>query len=211
MADRVANSLVAHHRRGCRQLTSETAIPPMRFSETPDFVRGSDGTRGLRELNNSSCYSRAGVPEGKLSSGLGVIPPDADAVQDRARRALAVPLLRYLGAVLIDEPDPAKGIQFTAAPSTLNAAGWLHGGAIATVLDVAAYLAVIEELAADEEALTHGFAASYLAAVPAGTELKATARLLRRGRHIAFVGAELQSNDGLIATANVTKSIRKRA
>jgi acyl-coenzyme A thioesterase PaaI-like protein len=37
------------------------------------------------------------------------------------------------------------------------------------------------------------------------------ARVLRRGRHIAFIAAELRTNDRLIATATVTKSIRQRA
>jgi acyl-CoA thioesterase len=139
------------------------------------------------------------------------MPADRAAAQDRAARALAVPLLHFLGAGLIDERDPAKGILLVTTSGALNAAGWLHGGAIATVLDVAAYLAVTEALAADEEAMTHGFSASYLAGVTVGEELRATARVLRRGRHIAFIAAELRTNDRLIATATVTKSIRQRA
>jgi uncharacterized protein (TIGR00369 family) len=131
-----------------------------------------------------------------------------DVLRRRADRALAVPLLHDLGVVLLDETEPARGVGFTVTPNALNAAGWLHAGVIATVLEAAAYLAMIEALAPDEDAITHAFAASYLAAVGPGEQLQAGAELLRRGGHLAFVSAELRSRERLIAMASVTKSLR---
>jgi len=135
---------------------------------------------------------------------------DPELAQERARRALGVPLLGFLGADPLDPHDVFRGIRLQVKPSALNAVGGLHGGAIAAVLDVAAYLAVLSALEADEEATTHAFAASYLDAAAHGEELTATAQLLRRGRHVAFVAAELRGGDRLLATATVTKSIRKK-
>lgn len=135
---------------------------------------------------------------------------DAQATQERARRALAVPLLKYLGAAPADAHDATRGIRLSVTPGTLNAAGSLHGGAIATVLDVAAFLAVLPVLEDDEDATTHAFSASYLEGAVSGDEVVATARVLRRGRWIAFVAAELRGGPTLLATATVTKSIRAR-
>jgi uncharacterized protein (TIGR00369 family) len=125
----------------------------------------------------------------------------------RLRLALDVPLLQFLGVSGVDDRDPAAGIKFAQSAETLNAVDALHGGAIATVLDVAAYLALLPQLADDEEAVTHMVSLSYLARPEAGAQLKATGEVLRRGRRLAFVSAALRSGDRLLATASVTKSI----
>ena len=82
-------------------------------------------------------------------------------VKVRSDRALAVPLLRFLGASLAHGPDGFWGIELQWGPNSLNAVDALHGGVIATVLDVAAYLAVLPQLTAAEEAVTIAFAAQY--------------------------------------------------
>ena len=72
----------------------------------------------------------------------------------RSDRALAVPLLCFLGASLADGPDGFWSIDLRRGANSLNAVDALHGGVIATVLDVAAYLAVLPQLATAEEAVT---------------------------------------------------------
>lgn len=121
--------------------------------------------------------------------------------------ALDVPLLQFLGVSAVDDRDPAAGIELAQTPKALNAVDALHGGAIATVLDVAAYLALLPQLADDEEAVTHMVSLSYLARPNAETKLKATGEVLRRGRRLAFVTAALSCDGRLLATASVTKSI----
>jgi uncharacterized protein (TIGR00369 family) len=115
--------------------------------------------------------------------------------------------MRFLGASRADGEGESDGLSLPLSSNALNAIGALHGGAIATVLDVAAYLAVLPHLAVEEEAVTHAFAASYLAAAQPGEHLRATAVLLRRTRRLAFLSAELRSETTLLATASVTKSI----
>jgi uncharacterized protein (TIGR00369 family) len=90
----------------------------------------------------------------------------------------------------------------------LNAVDALHGGVIATVLDVAAYLAVVPHLSTGEEAITIAFSASYIAGARPDEQLRAKGSLIRRTRGLAFASAELRSASGLLALANVTKAIR---
>jgi uncharacterized protein (TIGR00369 family) len=138
------------------------------------------------------------------------LAPDAfsEHTERRSRLALGTPLLRFLEARLLGEGDEAGTISVVVNEKSLNAVGALHGGAIATLLDVGAYLAVVPHLAPAEEAITHAFAASYLAPAQPGESLRACGRLLRRTGRLAFVVAELRSESVLLAAANVTKSIR---
>jgi uncharacterized protein (TIGR00369 family) len=125
----------------------------------------------------------------------------------RAAAALDVPLLGFLGASLLDEEDPAEGIALVTGEHNVNAVDFLHGGAISTILDVAAYLSLLPELNEEEEAITHALFVSYLAAVKGETRLVACGRVLRRSKRLAFVTSELRDQDRLVATAQVTKSV----
>jgi acyl-coenzyme A thioesterase PaaI-like protein len=90
----------------------------------------------------------------------------------------------------------------------VNAVDALHGGVIATVLDVAAYISVLPHLATDEEAITVAFAAQYVAGAEREELLRARGSFTRRTRRLAFAGAELHCESGLLARAAVTKAIR---
>ena len=131
-----------------------------------------------------------------------------DEVDRRSRCALEVPLLRFLQASLVDRVDGCWSIGLTPSPNVLNAVDALHGGVIATVLDVAAYLAVVPHLSAGEEAITIAFSASYIAPAPPDEQLHASGSLIRRTRTLAFASAELRGDSGLLAFANITKAIR---
>jgi uncharacterized protein (TIGR00369 family) len=128
-----------------------------------------------------------------------------------AQSALSVPLLRLLQARLIDDDDPRAGTAVTVDEQGLNAVNSLHAGAIATLLEVTAYLALLPDLASDEEAATHAFSASYLRAGHRGDDLRCTATVTHRSRRLAFVSAQLSRDDDLLATATVTKSILRRS
>jgi uncharacterized protein (TIGR00369 family) len=126
---------------------------------------------------------------------------------DRGHAALNVPLLRFLGAEPVDSNHPAAGVSLVAGHQSLNAVDYLHGGVISTILDVAAYLSLLPDLADDEEAITHNLFVSYLSSLKAGASLTATGRVVHRGRRLAFVTSELREQARMIATAQVTKSI----
>jgi uncharacterized protein (TIGR00369 family) len=130
-----------------------------------------------------------------------------DEVRARSERALAVPLLRFLDASLADRADGFWSINLRWGRNALNAVDALHGGVIATVLDVAAYLAAAPHLATSEEAVTVAFSASYLAAAEPDRPLQASGEFIRRTRHVAFVTAELRSEERPLALATVTKAV----
>ena len=127
---------------------------------------------------------------------------------ERARRAIAVPILAFLDARPIDVTDATRGLELPPSSNALNAVGGWHAGALATALEVAAYLALVRDLAPNEEAITHAFTASYVAPIPPNATLEATGEVVRRGRSIAFVTSKLQADHLTVAIANVTKSIR---
>ncbi len=91
----------------------------------------------------------------------------ADAAR-RVAEALAVPLLTFLGARPENPTDPTAGLSLVVTERALNAAGMLHCGVIATMLDLAAYLTVLPTLDPSQQAVTHAFSASYLSPSAAG-------------------------------------------
>jgi uncharacterized protein (TIGR00369 family) len=132
----------------------------------------------------------------------------AEEIDRRSRRALEVPLLRFLQASLADRVDGCWSIGLTPSANALNAVDGLHAGVIATVLEVAAYLALVPHLSTGEEAITVSFSASYVAGARPDERLRAKGSLIRRTRGLAFANAELRSESELLALANVTKAIR---
>lgn len=129
--------------------------------------------------------------------------------QERARRALEVPLLQFLRAQPLDPNDLTRGLALTLSPAALNTVGAAHAGALASVLEVTAYLALVGQLASTEEAVTHAFFASYVAPVPTDARLECAGTVIRRGSGVGFVSVELRAGDHVLATASVTKSIRR--
>jgi acyl-coenzyme A thioesterase PaaI-like protein len=91
--------------------------------------------------------------------------------------------------------------------SVMNAVNAVHAGAISTVLEIAAYLALLPDLSDDEEAVSHGLSISYIGRAEGDEALVANGRVLRRTRRLAFVTAELRQGERLLATAQVTKSV----
>src|SRR5918996_1147525 len=124
--------------------------------------------------------------------------------QARAGRALDVPLLDFLNAAPLDERDLTQGIFVELSAPALNAVGGVHAGALATMLEVTAYLAIVRELKPEEEAITHDFFASYIARIPPDARLEARGTVVRRGGRVAFVSAEARADGSVVATASVT-------
>jgi acyl-coenzyme A thioesterase 13 len=130
-----------------------------------------------------------------------------DELRQRAALALAVPLLDFLGVSSVDEGNPAAGLSLIPEGNALNALGAPHAGALSTVLELAAYFALLPQLTHGEEAVTHQSSASYLARAEGRAALIAKGDVLRRTRNLAFISVTLRQEERLLATAQVTKSI----
>jgi len=125
----------------------------------------------------------------------------------RLQGVLDVPLHRFLGLELADPADPPAGIVLPVGPAALNNAAVLHGGIVAALLDVAAYVRLLPDLAPDENAVTHDATCSLVRAVADGARVLLRADLVRRGRTLAFLRSEATVDGTVVAVGSVTKSL----
>jgi uncharacterized protein (TIGR00369 family) len=118
-----------------------------------------------------------------------------------------VPYHRYLGLSLSHAEAGRSRVLMQVNAQNANVLGVLHGGAICSVLDVAAYAALISLLDPSESAVTHDIHVSMMRPARPGSELVFEGEVVRKGRTVAFVDARAMVADRLIASARVTKSI----
>jgi uncharacterized protein (TIGR00369 family) len=130
---------------------------------------------------------------------------------ERVRQVLDDPLHRWLGLELADATDPRAGLVFGAGPPELYPAGLLHGGMLAALLDVAAAVRLLPELADGETAVTHAASCSVLRPVPEGTRLLLRADLLRKSTTRAFLHCSACVGGEAFAQGQVTKALHRRA
>lgn len=101
-----------------------------------------------------------------------------------------------VGLVESDVGDGRATISLTAGARHLNPAGTVHGGAIATLIDLAMGRAVASLIDDGERPVTVEMKVNYLEAGELG-ELVARARVSRRGRRFTVVHADVtQSGSG---------------
>ena len=94
-------------------------------------------------------------------------------------------------------------VRLTAGDEHLNSHGTVHGGAIATLVDVAMGLAVAHADDRDSAPVTIEMKVTYLEPGQAG-ELVATATVRKRGKRLTIVEAEVQQGEDLVALALAT-------
>ena len=90
--------------------------------------------------------------------------------------------------------DGAATVTMTAGEEHLNPAGTVHGGAIATLIDVAMGRAVASVFDGDERPVTIEIKVNYLEAGLIG-ELVAESRVSRRGRRFMVVHADVTQRE----------------
>jgi len=125
----------------------------------------------------------------------------------RAADALEVPLQAALGARLIDPGDPTAGVWFAVDGLATNGRGALHAAALGTMLELAAYLALLSELTVTEHAVTHAIATQLFTAAREGERVEVRGTVDRRTRRLAFLAVTAATGDHTIARSQLTKSI----
>jgi uncharacterized protein (TIGR00369 family) len=128
-----------------------------------------------------------------------------DSQLERIHKALeSVPFARLLRIELEDVAAGTATLGFQVRDDLKQNNGVVHGGAIASLIDSATAFAIISQLPPDERATTADLTISYLRPLKDG-RAHATAKVVRSGRRLIVVSAELTDDAGkLIATALTT-------
>ncbi len=108
------------------------------------------------------------------------------------------PYVGYPGIQLTEMQQDMAVLTLPFASSLVTIGTTIHGGAIASLIDTAAMVAAWSDTAMTENlrGSTVSMTVSYLA--PAATEdIRATARVLRRGRSLVYLDVEVQSASGI--------------
>ena len=134
-------------------------------------------------------------------------PTDAIALRDGVlARLQPAPFWDHLGCELLSAASGSASVRFANRPehgrSSNSGDGSAHGGAIASLVDMAASCALLTLLASEEGRTTIDLTVHYLA--PGKGELTATAVVRRRGGRTAVIDVEVNSGDGALAALGRT-------
>ena len=117
-----------------------------------------------------------------------------------AERLNELPLSKLLGMRLTDIRPNEATVEIAMRDDLRQPSGVLHGGVTATLIDTAMAFAVRTHLDATEPTATIDLTVHYLRPLAAGKAI-CTARVVRPGKRIFTVSADVQDENGkLIAT-----------
>ena len=116
---------------------------------------------------------------------------------------------KYLGVTRVNQKKGYCKIKLKLKPEHLNAGGIAHGGAIATLCDIALAGAIDGDLKKDEWCVTAQLNIHFVSPAFPGT-IYAFGKLIRKGKNIAFTEGGIEdSKKNIIATAKGIWVIKK--
>lgn len=135
-------------------------------------------------------------------------PELTEAQRERIEKALdAVPFAGLLG-IKLESIEPGHAVlSMKIREEFKQNHGVVHGGAIASLIDSATAFAIIPLLAQNERTTTVDLTIHYLRPLLAGT-VRASARVLRAGRRVVTVSAELFDEQGKLAATAISSYLR---
>lgn len=112
-----------------------------------------------------------------------------------------VPFAKLLGIEVESQEAGVAVLTMKLRDDHMRNGGIAHGGAVATLIDSAMAFAIMPMLGENEHSMTVDLTIHYLRPVSGGSA-RATARVLRAGKRVITVSAELvDGNEKLAATA----------
>ena len=121
--------------------------------------------------------------------------------------AHALPFVSLLG-IKLEAAEPGSAVMSMAVRDELKRDhGVVHGGAIATLIDTCTAFAIIPLLAEDEHSVTVDLTISYLRPLTTATAT-ASAKILREGRRIIVLSAEVLDHEGNVAATALSTYLR---
>ena len=118
-----------------------------------------------------------------------------------------VPYARFLGLELEQVASGTATIGVNVRKELTQNQGVVHGGAIASLIDTATAFAIISLIAPSEKVTTVDLVISYLRPA-AGGRLKAVATVVRAGRRLFVVSAEVFDKQGKLITTALSTYIK---
>ncbi|MDO4540388.1 MAG: PaaI family thioesterase [Syntrophomonadaceae bacterium] len=121
-----------------------------------------------------------------------------------------IPYHQFIDFEVTMAEDGKAEIRVPVKEHLINLAGMVHGGFYYTLCDLAAFAAAWSVLKGKQLLVTSDINVSVLAAqgIVPGSELVARAELLKAGRRLVFVDAEVFNHEGtLLAAGRVTKTV----
>lgn len=129
-----------------------------------------------------------------------------------SNRFLATPVNRLFGFELVDFDGRNASVAFRPRPEHAQEYGVIHGGILSALADTAAVYTVLPSLKSGERMTSIEFKVSFLAgATPDGGEVVASARLVRKGRTVAVVSADVHQGQVHVATGLFTYIVLRSA
>lgn len=126
----------------------------------------------------------------------------------RIQKAVAtVPYAHLLGIELDDISEGVATLGLDVRKELKQNHGVVHGGAIASLIDTAMAFAIITLLAPREKVTTVDLTVSYLRPLTKG-RITASARVVRSGRRLFVVSADVFGDDGILASTALSTYIR---
>jgi acyl-CoA thioesterase len=133
------------------------------------------------------------------------LPPDHE---NRIRETLDnVPFAKLLGIELVSTAVGEAVLAMPLHEGLKQDSGVVHGGAIASLIDSATAVAIMTMLASGERVTTIDLTVSYLRPLTQGRAV-ASARVLRIGRRIISVSAEVHAQATTVAATALSTYLR---
>lgn len=127
---------------------------------------------------------------------------------DRIRRVFAnAPFLHLIGIKLKTIERGSVSVSVENCEPLKQQMGIVHGGAIASLLDTASALSVISLLEEGQSSTTVDLTIHYLRPVTRG-EITATGKVIRAGKKILTVSAEVFDETGKLCATAITTYLR---
>ncbi len=118
-----------------------------------------------------------------------------------------VPFAKLLG-IEVDSVEPGHAVlSMRLRDDLMRNSGIAHGGAIATLIDSAMAIAIMAQLKESESTVTVDLTIHYLRPISEGSA-RASARVVRFGRRVITVSAELFGDDGKLAATAISTYLR---
>lgn len=108
-----------------------------------------------------------------------------------------VPIARLIGFEAKEIPDGRATVTLAAGPQHASPMGRLHGGVLYDIADAAMGIAFASILAPDESFTTVELKINFFRPIW-DAQLKAEARVVRRGRSLGYIECEITNEQGLL-------------